>query len=284
MTKDEELGRDSIRKRISQGEVLLTFTDKDSRMVLCPPEVYKEAAKVHTSKDEVVSWDTLAPTIQTMNRTAKALVRMFRIGQDGTSSQRERINKAVITPDTAPPGVNFLWKTHKDYTTIPPTRPVCDASQGPLARSSNLVTTILTPIMESRMFLEECDSTEDMLAAVDKANQTLRDNPPSTGEVSIISMDAEALYPSLALKDILDSIWTLITTSHLQFKNINTKELGKYLAVMVDEDILKKHKVISSIPRRQAVIEGRGRRKPTLAFLDKSTYTKTINGESQGLP
>ena len=172
-----------------------------------------------------------------------------------------------------------MWKTHKDYTTIPPTRPVCDASQGPLARSSNLITTILTPIMESRMFLEECDSTEDMLAAVDKANQTLRDNPPSTGEVSIISMDAEALYPSLALKDILDSIWTLVTTSDLQFKNINTKELGKYLAVMVDEDILKKHKVISSIPRRQAVIEGRGRRKPMLAFLDKSTYTKTINGE-----
>ena len=129
------------------------------------------------------------------------------------------------------------------------------------------------------MFLEECDSTEDMLAAVDKANQTLRDNPPSTGEVSIISMDAEALYPSLALKDILDSIWTLVTTSDLQFKNINTKELGKYLAVMVDEDILKKHKVISSIPRRQAVIEGRGRRKPTLAFLDKSTYTNTINEE-----
>ena len=80
MTKDEELGRESIRKRISQGEVLLTFTDKDSRMVLCPPEVYKEAAKVHTSKDEVVSWDTLAPTVQTMNRTAKALVKMFRIG------------------------------------------------------------------------------------------------------------------------------------------------------------------------------------------------------------
>ena len=48
---------------------------------------------------------------------------------------------------------------------------------------------------------------------------------------------------------------------------------------MVDEDILKKHKVISSIPRRQAVIERRGRRKPTLAFLDKSTHTKTINGE-----
>ena len=131
---------------------------------------------------------------------------MFNIGQEGSSGSIGRINKAVITQDVAPPPISFLWKTHKNYTTISPTRPVCDASQGPLARSSNLITTILTPIMESRMFLEECDSTEDMLAAVDKANQTLRDNPPSTGEVSIISMDAEALYPSLALKDILDSI------------------------------------------------------------------------------
>ena len=133
------------------------------------------------------------------------------------------------------------------------------------------------------MFLEEYYSIEDMLVAVDKANQTLRDKPPSTEKVSIISMEAEALYPSLALSDILDSIWTLVTTSNLQFDNINIKEISKYLAVMCSEDNRRKNNVISSIPRRQALIEGRSRRKPTLAYLDKSTYTKTVNGEKKGL-
>ena len=90
LSDKEGIGKESIRKRIAEGEVLLTFTDKDGHSVLCSPSIYQEAAKVHTGKDAVVSWDTLAPIIQTINRTAKALVFMFKVGQGGSSSQRER--------------------------------------------------------------------------------------------------------------------------------------------------------------------------------------------------
>ena len=68
-----------------------------------------------------------------MNRTAKQLVKMFNIGQEGSSGVIGRVNKAVITKDVAPPPNSFLWKTHKDYVDTPPTRPLCDASSGPLA-------------------------------------------------------------------------------------------------------------------------------------------------------
>ena len=49
---------------------MITFTDKDSKVVVCKPEIYIEVAKVHLEKDEKVDWSILKPTELLMNRTA----------------------------------------------------------------------------------------------------------------------------------------------------------------------------------------------------------------------
>ena len=92
-------------------------------MAVCKPQTYIQAAEVHLSKDEKVEWNTVTPTIQLMNRTAKAIVRMFCVGKETSSNQRERILKAVTTPETSPTTVSCLWKTHKVHNGVPPTRP-----------------------------------------------------------------------------------------------------------------------------------------------------------------
>ena len=107
-------------------------------MVICHPESYSEAAKVHLDKYIPVSWEEVPKTITLLNQTSRSVVKMFKIGEEGSDSQKDRITKAVITPDTSPPAVSFLWKTHKEYTQLPPTRPVCDSSNGPIARVSDL--------------------------------------------------------------------------------------------------------------------------------------------------
>ena len=87
---------------------------------------------------------------------------------------------------------------------MPPTRPVCNASLGPISRTSELLSLILTPITNARNDNVDSDSTEDMLFAIEEANKALdQDN-----ELSVVSMDAEALFPSLDLKDILVVYWT----------------------------------------------------------------------------
>ena len=87
---------------------------------------------------------------------------------------------------------------------MPPTRPVCNASLGPISRTSELLSLILTPIINARNDNVDSDSTEDMLFAIEEANKALdQDN-----ELSVVSMDAEALFPSLDLKDILVVYWT----------------------------------------------------------------------------
>ena len=51
LTKNQEEGRARISKRVREGSAVITFTDKDSRVVICPPGLYIEAAEKHLFKD-----------------------------------------------------------------------------------------------------------------------------------------------------------------------------------------------------------------------------------------
>ena len=95
---------------------------------------------------------------------------MFNIGNGGSQSDNNRINNVVITPYTIPPSVSFLWKTHKHYTDLLPTRPVCDATNGPIAKVSNLWTTVIRPLLNRRKYPKKCYATENMLAAIQRTN------------------------------------------------------------------------------------------------------------------
>ena len=91
-------------------------------------------------------------------------------------------------------------------------------------------------------------------------------------------MDAEALFPSLALKEILGGIWTLVTESSLEFKDVDVNEMAKFLAIEYTREELVRGKVISCIPKRKVESDGTSRRPPTLAYLDSNHYTRVRNG------
>ena len=98
-------------------------------------------------------------------------------------------------------------------------------------------------------------------------------------------MDAEALFPSLDLKDILDGVWDLIINTDVPFGNIDIKEMLKYIAIMYTDDELRKHNLISVVPVRQTVIDGTDRGSPTIAFLDSDIYTRVKHGVKElGVP
>ena len=47
LSESEERGRKSIQNRVKNGEIVISFTDKDTRIVICTPEIYREAAMIH---------------------------------------------------------------------------------------------------------------------------------------------------------------------------------------------------------------------------------------------
>ena len=139
---------------------------------------------------------------------------------------------------------------------MPPTRPVCNASFGPISRTSELLSLILTPIINARNDNVDSDSTEDMLFAIEEANKALENMDLEDNEQSVFSLDTEALFPLLDLKDILDGVWDLIINTDVPFGNIDIKEMLNYIAIMYTDDELRKHNLISVVPVRQTVIDG----------------------------
>ena len=149
-----------------------------------------------------------------------------------------------MTKDVSPPVVSYLWKTHKEYVLILPTRPVCDATSGPISRASDLICTVLNPIIKSRISEASCDSTEDMLYSITKVNKEISEGL-SSDNLAIMSMDAATLFPSLHIKDILSGIWRLIIETDLELMNVDMREIGKYLTVIYNKEELIKNKIVS---------------------------------------
>ena len=57
--------------------------------------------------------------------------------------------------------------------------------------------------------------------------------------------------------------------------------MAKYIAITCDKETVRKHNLVSVIPRRQTEIDGTSRKRPSLAFLDTDTYTRVSNGVSE---
>ena len=88
-----------------------------------------------------------------------------------------------------------------------------------------------------------------MLHSVMMANEYLEKEPEP--ELSIFSMDAEALFPSLDHEDILQVIWNLIMETEVTIANVNLSECIKYVYIMYTREELVKHCVVSCMPSRQ---------------------------------
>ena len=115
-----------------------------------------------------------------------------------------------------------------------------------------------------------------MLRSMQLTNTEL-ETEPVNDNLTVLSMDAEALFPSLALEDIMDGIWRLIMESNFKFSNVNYKQVAMYLAVMYMKEDLVKNKNVSCIPVRQVQLDGKVRCQPTLAYLDNPKYTRVVN-------
>ena len=89
--------------------------------------------------------------------------------------------------------------------------------------------------MRERDFPEACDSTEDMLNNINEVNNRIVTTEDDVDNRVIMSMDAEALFPSLNIKDILKGIWNLIMETDIKIVNVDVMEMAKYLAVSYEK-------------------------------------------------
>ena len=207
----------------------------------------------------------------------KQFNKMFNVG--ATHEQEGRISAATTSTNTPPPPLYGLRKDHKptpDMEKGPPVRPVCGANQAPNSRFSNFLSRIVNDYADKANFKTECRSGEEMKAAFEEYNKMNKD---VREQCCIISMDVRALYPSMEWSEIMTAVREMIENSDEVVENVDWVEMGKYLAVTMEEEQIEKEGLRSVIPKRK-VETGR---KIGVAYLnDKKNADKWMDAESPG--
>ena len=57
LTKTEQMGLKSLRKRVRDGEIIVCQSDKSSRMCVLTRQQYIEPGTAHTKNDKEIGWD-----------------------------------------------------------------------------------------------------------------------------------------------------------------------------------------------------------------------------------
>ena len=151
--------------------------------------------------------------------------------------------------------MRLVWKDHKVYQTIPPTRPICSVTIGPLVRSAEVLSLIINSALNCDMTEEECRSSEEMQRAIMDANSRIKEEKMTN--IMVFSMNVDALFPSMNLEDVLDTIRELFLDTDLQVKVEDDKLLAQYLTVLVSKEELAERGLAGVIPRRTVEEGGR---------------------------
>jgi hypothetical protein len=248
---------------------LIGTTDKSGKFAVMKHEHYLKAAEIHL-KDREIEWNEVPKIEEEINCHSRQMLRIFKMGY--VHNQIDRMGRAYQVKDSRPGEVTFLIKDHKktkEGSVLPPTRPVCNARDGPNSRLSNIRATVLNIVADNTDNEgNECRSTEEMMRAILETNREIADMSPDEAreivDLETISWDEEALYPECKKKQRSEIIEKAIKESEIVFEDVEWQEAGRYIAINCTEEEIEQSGLEELVPRRTTV---RGR-KPKMVYLD----------------
>ena len=173
LTHSQSKGLKSLKKRFSEGELVIIPTDKSGNLAILSRKLYKEAGMKHAMKDKEVDWERIREAQRELNGHVSMLIKCFRIGQYWDHGSR--IRETTMGEGLSVCPLSLLFKDHKgwraDSGTAPPTRPVVGGHVGINLHISEIVSDILDPVVSTYEGGMEIISTEDLLARVEILNE-----------------------------------------------------------------------------------------------------------------
>ena len=232
-------GINSLRRRQINGEIICYPTDKSGSLSIDTPINYIKNIQPHLEGTKETTDEEYSKTEKLLNCHMQAWCRILNAGER-TSNNFQASNNDI-------PPIYGLRKDHKEHHDIingPPLRPVCGAITSCNYRISYFLSQILKPLIQ--LSPESCDSTEDLLSKMENVNKNENLHGCIVG-----SMDVEALYPSIDIDFAVDKCMELLQESDLKFSNVNTDELGLYLALTLDNNTLIEENIQQYCPKRK---------------------------------
>ena len=162
LTKEESLGKASLVKRVSNGEIHISPSDKGKGLVVMSVDMYHRMCIVHTEADKKVEWRELEECQKEVRSHARALARMVKLGESAGGRNRGRCFDNISSWACDPPVLRYLAKIHKplELEIIPKSRPIVRDPKSLTTDLGELVLDILEPMTRAVDDQREAKSTE----------------------------------------------------------------------------------------------------------------------------
>ena len=132
--------------------MVIRTTDKSKRLCISTYESYVRQGQIHTGTDREVGEEEIRAIQKRVTTTARALVKIFRVGEGIGGNNSERTMNAYSSSSCTVPPLSINPKDHKarEVNGDPKTRPICDGSQSMNCRLSDILCKILTPLLKEK--------------------------------------------------------------------------------------------------------------------------------------
>ena len=220
ISSQQRIGLTNLKRRIQEEDLVAMESDKSKRMTLMTKRNYIESTDPHTSGDLVISLEDQHHLERSLNGHTLQLARVFLVCFN--QGDLARVKKALINEDIEPTPLRAVRKDHKQVPAHlqefgPPSRPIGDGNNAPDSQLSWIMANICQKAADSLFSETECTSTEDMLSAIDKANEA----PVRLSNQVCVSLDAVWLYPSLQKEETSSVCAEMVVNSGIYFEAIN---------------------------------------------------------------
>ena len=224
LTKLEIQGLKSLSKK---KDVVIFQTDKSGRMAIDSKDSYIRATEPHISDDPIIKEDTHIRCQKEINAHATMWVRFLKAGEYTSAITMKGVDRIRNNIKVHNHGYAPLYTLRKDHKKVEdhPTRPVCGGSAAYNNNMSYMLGLILRPVWQE--IDTSCLSTEEMLATIKNVNESgVLDEICTVG-----SADVTALYPSIDVEFAAEKVCEMFMKSEVKIAEVDTKELGLYLAL-----------------------------------------------------
>jgi hypothetical protein len=140
LTEEQARGLKKLAKRVKEGEIVITRTDKSERLFVSNTDDYREKGMVHVGNDKKISEEEVKKIQRRLNNLTQVWLRCFQCGATHGERNEARVKMAFITRAEVIPPLYTMEKDHKPWvegTKWLPSKPVCGACAAANSGSPN---------------------------------------------------------------------------------------------------------------------------------------------------
>ena len=225
-----------LQKRIRNKEIVVLKTDKSGKLTVMKRKEYEKMGLENSENDQKIDRKELRTIEKRLNDQVRFWTRILNTGKNHDHMDRIMTSKICESENVAPK--YFMAKDHKIEGGF---RPVVSGCNSDTLGLSNTLSEVIESVCMAIESPYEVVSSEDMLARVNKCNESIREklkadqsskveaNENFWDEHILLGTDVKSLFPSLSAQETGLAIRKQFMKSPIKWNNIDWRLATLYI-------------------------------------------------------